>query len=80
MKKIINGKSYNTETAEFVITLFNSVRQFQRDYYRSKKGQFFVHYVEVNDIDLVTDESMMAILAANDPDKYVKYFGEVEEG
>ena len=82
MKKIIGGKVYNTETAELILTLYNGVRQNQRDYYMTKKRAFFCHYVRVNDIQLVPEDTMRELLMSYDADKYIEIFGdeEIEEG
>lgn len=49
MKSIINGKLYNTETAEYIegITSGHGARDvfyFEEELYRTKKGQFFICY------------------------------------
>ena len=48
MKKIINGKLYNTETAELVGSYDNGYscsdfRHESEDLYRKKTGEFFLH-------------------------------------
>lgn len=48
MKKVIDGKVYNTETAELVASYNNGIsrRDFgfcEEDLYKTKKGAFFVH-------------------------------------
>ena len=50
MKKIINGKVYNTETAELVVDWTNGKypRDFNyrsKDLYLTKKGNWFIHHV-----------------------------------
>ncbi len=80
MRKIIDGKLYDTETAELIFTHYPQGTNKRRDYYRTKKGTFFVHFVNVNKLELVTTDCMMDLLAEYDPDKYVEIFGKVEEG
>lgn len=80
MKKVIGTKVYNTETSELILTLNNGLRRSQRDYYKTKKGAFFVHYVDINDIELVPELSMAELLMKYDVDKYIELFGAVEEG
>lgn len=82
MKKIINGKVYNTETAELILTLFSGTRLNERDYYMTKKRAFFCHYIRVNDIDLVPEDSMRDLLMLHDAEKYIEIFGDegIEEG
>lgn len=48
MKKLINGKMYNTETAEEIATWSNSYyssdfRYCQETLYKTKKGAYFLH-------------------------------------
>ena len=80
MKKVIDGKLYNTETAQLLLTLYIGSRHAQRDYYMTKKRAFFVHYVEVNDLDLVPEKTIADLLMRYDVDKYIEIFGDVEEG
>lgn len=47
MKKIINGKSYNTETAEEIVSASSNCgksdfRWFKESLYRTKKGNYFL--------------------------------------
>lgn len=49
MKKIINGKMYNTETATFVCNYWNGLSYFDfryvtEDLYRKKTGEYFIKY------------------------------------
>lgn len=81
MKKIINGKIYNTDTADLILTLYNGPRSQRRDYYMTSKSAFFCHYVEVNDIQIIPDNTMKDLLAKYDVDKYLEIFNdEIEEG
>jgi len=48
MKKVINGKIYNTETADFIAQwendyYRNDFNYCSEDLYRTKKGQYFIH-------------------------------------
>ena len=49
MKKVINGKVYNTETAELIFSwdngrYGNDFRSRSKDLYRTKKGNWFIHH------------------------------------
>lgn len=82
MKQMIDGKLYNTETAELILTLYSGARSSQRDYYMTKKGAFFVHYVRDGKLALVTEDTMKSLLATYDVDKYIEIWGDedIEEG
>ncbi len=48
MKQIINGKSYNTETADFIAEWDNGYyggdfHRCSENLYQTKKGQYFIH-------------------------------------
>ncbi|MTI67130.1 MAG: hypothetical protein FH753_11115 [Firmicutes bacterium] len=48
MKKVINRKVYNTETAELIAEYWNGLgvsdfRYLSEDLYRTKKGAYFLH-------------------------------------
>ena len=80
MRQILEGKWYDTATAELVYSGCDAYLNNQRDYYRTKKGKFFVHYVEVGKMELCTEKFMKELLGKYAPDKYVLYFEDVEEG
>lgn len=82
MVKYIGGKKYDTATATLILSTWNGVRSTQRDYYITKKGAFFCHYVRVNDIHTIPEDTMKDILLANNVEKYIELFGEegIEEG
>lgn len=87
MKKIINGKLYNTETAERIGRWGknlpgNDFNYCQKDLYRKKTGEFFLA------VDFYGGERITPLTEAEarewvenhlDADKYIAIFGEVEE-
>lgn len=94
-KAIINGKVYNTETANHVCSWDNG--KYKNDFYRmdfdlyqTKKGQYFVvgdvdSDMEIkfhNGIGLLTpkEASRLAEQANVDEKTYELYFGKPEEG
>lgn len=90
MKKVIEGKLYNTETAERFGHFWNgrSYNDFDcRDetLYRTKKMNYFLHRnngCRAGGIDIVPmclAEAMEWMEANEDADAYIKAFGEPEE-
>lgn len=89
MKSIINGKVYNTETAEYITSWNNCIytsgaRYVKEDLYITKKGQYFVaeeglaysYYGKFKNhcgIRLITKEEILELL-----EKYEMY-EEIEE-
>ena len=78
MQQIINDKLYDTDTAELIYSYKDPLKE--RDYYRSKKGAFFVHYIGIGKIDLVDEQVIKDILAERGVSKYIDLFGAVAEG
>lgn len=74
MKQIIDGKLYDTDTAELILSLADGKRRF----YRTKKGAFFQVYDGT--MGVLSEEAMKKYMGVFAPDIYVKLFGEVEEG
>ena len=74
MKKIVDGKLYNTDTAELIY--FDATNK--RRYYRTQKGAFFVLY-QTGEIQPRTENSMRDFLGSVDTERYIEIFGEVEE-
>lgn len=43
MKKIINGKKYDTETAKLLANARNEIHFYEEKLYRKKTGEYFLH-------------------------------------
>jgi hypothetical protein len=96
MKRIIDGKVYNTETSELIEEWSNGLfaNDFNHAYenlYKSKKGQLFmtgntvfVHSVDniANDICLMTEENVLEWMQLRkiDADLLIKLDIKIEEG
>ena len=78
MQQIINDKLYDTDTAELIYSYKDPLKE--RDYYRSKMGAFFVHYIGIGKMELVDEQIIKDILAERDVSKYIELFGAVAEG
>ena len=76
MRKIINGKLYDTDTAE---EIYSELYLFKRrSLYRTTKGAWFMFYHANKEIHPMTDEEVMDYLGERDEciDIYLKYFGD----
>ena len=88
MKKIINGKLYDTDTAVYLGVWTNNLMPtdigfHEKSLYRTNKGQYFLFEVDDDSefIYLYTeDEAKTFAESYLDADEYIKIFGEVEEG
>jgi hypothetical protein len=72
MKQIIEGKMYDTDTAELLFNVGNL------GLYKTKKGALL--QVVGNEMDLVSEERTKEYLGKYHILEYIKLFGEVEEG
>lgn len=93
MKAIVDGKLYNTETAERILGFrrrYNGAdiswmpgycfaNWHDIDLYKTKKGAYFEHDKRDDRITPVTEEEAKIILQKVDTDKYIEIFGEVIE-
>lgn len=80
VRKIINGKLYDTSKAKrvYLSVRYNIVvgRYIRREYYVTDKGNYFS--VVDGNIFLESEEGIKEVLSTC-PDIYQKYFGKVEE-
>lgn len=74
MKRVINGKVYDTEKSEIIYIDPNK----RRTYYMTKNHAFFVVY-KTGELAVKTEEEIRELLGMYDYDKYVEIFGEPEE-
>lgn len=74
MRKIVQGKLYDTDKA----TLIYVQKTFNRLWYVTEKGNYFVVFGNGSIIPQ-TEEEVKEFLAEHDVDKYMELFGEVEE-
>ena len=87
MKKIINGKCYNTETAQEICGYYNckswnDFDVYSIDLYKTKKGAFFSverTYFKTNFEILSEKEARAFVEEYGDAEDYANTFGEPEE-
>lgn len=76
MKAIINGKIYDTETAELI-----AVGDFL-EIYKTKKGNWFKRTKDINgvnyQIEVINAADAKSFVGLHAPDHYDKYFGRAE--
>ncbi|PNX51332.1 MAG: hypothetical protein BV456_03530 [Thermoplasmata archaeon M8B2D] len=93
MKKIIEGKIYNTENAKII---FEFIRKYNdpiscmpgyshstwedAKYLKTLKGTFLYYCEKRKDLEIITEDDIKKIIGRLNPDKYIELFGELEEG
>ena len=83
MREIINGKKYDTETAELVAVACEGL-MIVRELYRTKEGEWFTRRFDKPEdgdtesgwIFLVSEEAVRGVLR---PELHEKYFGTIKE-
>lgn len=93
MKKIINGKRYDTDTAEFIGTVHpGQLEYWTEELYRKRNGEFFLYVIggrgpsskygsgnaEIRPLSI--KEAQEWVEKYLDADTYEKVFGRVDEG
>jgi hypothetical protein len=76
MKAIIDGKIYDTETAERI------AEGVCVEVYRTKKGNWFKRtrdlYTDNHHVEPIGEKEARDLIGLNAPDRYDKYFGRAE--
>lgn len=93
MKKIINGKIYDTEKAEVIFSfrrkyqdpivwkpgyVFNTWEDAQ--YLKTQKGIFLFYCARREDLKVVEEKEVKDVIEKLDPDRFMELYGELEEG
>jgi len=77
MKQIIDGKLYDTETAELIYTYEPPTSPFYVNYYRTKNDAYFTFGIE--GITPLEEYDVKESIGKHDIDRYIELFGPVEE-
>jgi len=80
MKRIVNGKLYDTDTAELVCQ--SNISRFVSRLYRTKKDRYFVYEKigDIEDIKPLNEDGTLEWLSKHNPDKAIELFSErIEE-
>lgn len=95
MKAIIDGKMYNTETAELIYSFRRKVNKGPMlwapghvympfhyfELYRTAKNAYFTYDTEDKRIEITTEDYAMDVMRRLDPDKYCELFNlAIEDG
>lgn len=83
MKRIINGKKYDTSTAKPLLETYRGVG-IRGELYQKKTGEFFVaHFTQwegqSDSIEPITEEKAKELIGEADGELFEKIFGEAEE-
>lgn len=71
---------FNTETATKICDIKNAFKNKVQEIYITKNDVLFVLNTIENKLEIANQKECKAWIGKNEPDKYIKFFGEVEEG
>jgi hypothetical protein len=74
MKKVVNGKLYDTDKSQKLFT----DPMTKRIIYRTEKGSYFILYPN-KELVPKTEDEIKEYIGLHDADLYIRLFGEVEE-
>lgn len=83
---MIDGKAaehtrlFDTEKAEKICDVKNSFDNAVQEIYITEKGVLFLRDIGKDTLEVADQKRVMAWIGENEPDRYIKFFGEVEEG
>lgn len=83
---IIDGKSvehtqlFDTEKAEKICGVKNGFGNEIKEIFITKKRTVFIHYIYEKKLEIPDQKEIKKRIGEHEPDKYIKFFGEVEEG
>lgn len=79
-KSIDETRLFNTETATKICDINNAFKNKVQEIYITKSGILFILNVIEKKLEIANQKECKAWIGKNEPDKYIKFFGEVEEG
>lgn len=93
MKKIINGKIYDTEKAEVIFSFrrkytdpiiwkpgYVHVEWESAQYLKTQKGTFLFYCESREDLKVIDEKEVKDVIEKLDPDRFMELYGELEEG
>lgn len=83
---MIDGKAvewtrlFDTEKAKKICDVTNTFGYKVQEIYITEKGVIFLHNTNQKKIEVADQKQTKKWIGENEPDKYIEFFGEVEEG
>lgn len=79
-KAVEQTKLFDTEKAKEICDIKNAFGYKVQEVYITPKGVIFMHDINSKSLKVADQKAVKKWIGENEPDKYIKYFGEVEEG
>ena len=79
-KLVEQTRIFDTAKAKKICDVRNSFNKKAQEIYITEKGIIFLHNINKDTLEVADQKQAKAWIGENEPDKYIKFFGEVEEG
>lgn len=79
-KAVEQTKLFDTIKAKKICDVKNSFKNKVQEIYITEKGVIFLHNTNKGILEVADQKQVKKWIGENEPEKYIKFFGEVEEG
>lgn len=79
-KSVEQTKLFDTDKAKKICDIENSFGNAVQEIYITNKGVIFYHGIKDDELKVVDLKAVKEWIGKNEPEKYIEFFGEVEEG
>jgi len=79
-KAVEQTRLFDTAKAKKICDVKNSFNNKVQEIYITEKGVLFLRNIHKDTLEVVDPKQAKAWIGEHEPDKYIKFFGEVEEG
>lgn len=79
-KAVEETKLFDTATAKKICDVVNAFKYKVQEIYITAKGVIFIRNINENNLEVANQKEIKKWIGEHEPDKYIKFFGEVEEG
>ena len=79
-KAVEQTKLFDTTKAKKICDVVNTFNFKYQEIYVTAKGVIFIRNIYEDSLEVANQKEIKEWLGKHEPDKYIKFFGEVEEG
>lgn len=79
-KRVEETRLFDTEKAKKICDVKNAFGYKVQEIYITKKGIIFVYSINDKKLEVADQKKIKQWIGEHKPDKYIEFFGEVEEG
>lgn len=79
-KNVEHTRIFDTKKAKKICGIKNGFGNEVKEIFITEKGMVFVHRIYDEKLEIPDQKEIKKRIGEHEPDKYIKFFGEVEEG